>query len=260
MIDIALPIAYALLFWWFSTGALLYLDGLPRRSHRWSLLGAGLLALPAVYGLHVASAATGVANAYLAFTCALLVWAWVEMSFLMGFITGPRRTPCPSEARGWQRFSLAVGVIWHHELLLIACLGLIVAVSWGGENQLGAWTFLGLWLMRLSTKLNVFLGARNLNESWLPEHLAYLESYFTRRRMNALFPVSLALSLGITWLVFRAAFAADATAAESTGLLLLGSLLALGVVEHLFLMLPVSLDAIFRWGFRSRAAADERVS
>jgi putative photosynthetic complex assembly protein 2 len=52
-----LPVLYALFLWWFSTGLILYLDGLPRRSFRWSmlvatgLLGAALYHYPATFGL-----------------------------------------------------------------------------------------------------------------------------------------------------------------------------------------------------------------
>ena len=42
--DHGLPVLYALFVWWFSTGLILYLDGLPRRTFRWSMLGATVLA------------------------------------------------------------------------------------------------------------------------------------------------------------------------------------------------------------------------
>ncbi|WP_163591818.1 DUF3623 family protein, partial [Klebsiella pneumoniae] len=58
-----------------------------------------------------------------------------------------------------------------------------------------------LWLMRLSAKLNVFLGVRNLNEQFLPEHLRYMHSYFRQRSSNALFPVSV---IGVTALAASA--------------------------------------------------------
>jgi putative photosynthetic complex assembly protein 2 len=115
-----------------------------------------------------------------------------------------------------------------------------------------AWTFLALWVMRLSTKFNVFLGVRNLNEGWLPEQLGYLQSYFSRSSMNPLFPFSVTAATVVSFLVLRAGFGAEVPAHTSTGLLLVGSLLVLGVLEHWFLILPVSIDGLFRWGFRSR--------
>ena len=45
MADHAFAALYVLFVWWFSTGAVLYVVGLPRRSFRWTLLTAsGLLA------------------------------------------------------------------------------------------------------------------------------------------------------------------------------------------------------------------------
>ena len=38
-----LPLVYALFVWWFSTGVIIYLDNLPRRTHRWSMLAATVL-------------------------------------------------------------------------------------------------------------------------------------------------------------------------------------------------------------------------
>jgi putative photosynthetic complex assembly protein 2 len=49
--DHALPALYALFLWWLSTGVILYLDRLPRRTFRWSMLGATALAAAALYGL-----------------------------------------------------------------------------------------------------------------------------------------------------------------------------------------------------------------
>lgn len=252
MSSAAAPIIYTLLLWWFSTGIILYLDGLPPRTYRWSLLGAGLMAVPALICLYISAGIATPMGAYVAFTCALLVWGWIEMSFLMGVVTGPRRTACPPGARGWRRFRCAWQAIAHHELLLAATVLLIASLCLTGENRVGLWTFLTLWLMRLSTKFNVFLGVRNLAENWLPEGLRYLGSYFGRRPMNALFPFSITATTVATILVFKAAVAQDVGGFEANGLLLIGSLLALGVIEHWFLILPLTLDRLFRWGFRSR--------
>ena len=129
---------------------------------------------------------------YAAFTYAVFVWGWHEMAFFMGFITGPRRTACPAGAAGWRRFGLAVQACIDHELAILATGVAVLWATWHAPNQVGLWTFLALWGMRLSAKLNVFLGVLNLGEAFLPAHLAYLLSYMRRRRMNALMPVSLA--------------------------------------------------------------------
>jgi putative photosynthetic complex assembly protein 2 len=84
-----LPIAYTLFAWWFSTGVLLYLNGLPRHTHRWTMLGATVLLGIALVGLVATRDDTRVTGAYLAFTCTLMVWAWQEVAFLLGYVTGP---------------------------------------------------------------------------------------------------------------------------------------------------------------------------
>jgi putative photosynthetic complex assembly protein 2 len=252
--DIGLPVLYTLFVWWFSTGAILYLDGLPRSTYRWSMLGATALLVGALHGLAVSSADPSVTGAYVAFTCSVIVWGWVEMSFLMGFVTGPRQGPCPAGARGWARAGYALQAILYHEVALLAAAAAVVAVTWDGANQTGTWTFLILWVMRLSAKLNVFLGVRNLYAEFLPEHLRYLQSYFTQRPMNLLFPVAVTASTVAAVLVWREALGAGAGAFDVAGLTFLGMLLALAVLEHWFLVVPLPATALWKWGLRSRTA------
>ena len=77
-----------------------------------------------------------------------------------------------------------------HELAIIASAVVIVAITWDAPNQVGTWTFLLLWAMRQSAKLNFFLGVLNLSEEFLPKHLAYLRSFLARKPMNLLLPIS----------------------------------------------------------------------
>jgi putative photosynthetic complex assembly protein 2 len=254
VLQYGLPVLFTLFLWWFSTGLILYLDGLPRHTFRWSLLGVTLVQALALYGLAVSGADTRVAGAYLAFGCALLVWAWVEMTFLMGWITGPRRAPCPEGCTGRQRFGYAVLALLYHELAIIACAAAVIALTWRQPNQVGTWTFLILWGMRLSTKLNVFLGVRNLNEEWLPEPLQHLRSFFTQKPMNLLFPVSVTAATAIATLLIQRLLEADIGAFEVVGLTLLATLTVLAILEHWFLVLPLPFEALWHWGLRSRAA------
>lgn len=257
MSTILAPLLFALLLWWFSTGLILYLDGLPEHTYRWSLLGATLLAIPSLWGIVVFSQQETLLATYAVFTCALLFWGWVEMSFLLGFITGSRRTGCPPGARGWRRFGYAWQALSHHELTLFAALLAVVALTWDAANPVALWTFTSLWLMRLSTKLNIFLGVRNLSENWLPLRLRYLQTYFTLKPMNWLFPLSITAATAAAFLVFRAALAPELPPHEATALVLVGTLLALGILEHWFLVLPVTIDTLFRWGFRSREGSGQ---
>lgn len=240
---------YALFVWWFSTGLVMWVVGLPRRTHPWSLLFVTLLMVASLFGLSAAADDPGAGGAYWAFTCAVLIWAWQEVGFLMGIVTGPRRTALTSGARGMTRLSQAIGTILHHELALLVSGAAVFAVSFGAENQVGLWTFAILWVMRLSAKLNLFLGVPNRGEEFLPDHLRYLASYFAHRPMNFLFPVSVTGATIVAALLGWQALDGPESAA---GPALLVALLALAILEHWFLVLPLPSIALWRWGLTSR--------
>jgi putative photosynthetic complex assembly protein 2 len=251
MIYIA-PLLFTLFVWWFSTGVILYLDGLPRRTFKWTMLGATLLAVLGFVGLRASSAVETPAAAYCAFTCALLIWAWQEVAFLLGIVTGPRRVACPADTSGWPRARLAFQTVAHHELALLVLGAGVVAATWGQPNHTGLWTFAVLWAMRQSAKLNVFLGVRNLSEEFLPKHLKYLQSYFRRARMNSLFPIAVALATWLAVLAWQAALADGINAFEATTLTFSATLLSLAILEHWFMVLPLPFAAMWNWGMRSR--------
>ncbi|MEQ8264862.1 putative photosynthetic complex assembly protein PuhE [Pseudohaliea sp.] len=242
----------ALLGWWLSTGVILYLNLLPRDSHRWSVLAFSTLGLFSLTLLpHVAGDPTPL-GAAAGFAIALAVWGWLEISYLMDFITGTHNRPCPPEARGWRRFRLALGTSIHHELAVAGAGIAIIALSWGGDNQVATGTYLVLWIMRWSAKLNLYLGVSNFNEHWLPERSRYLVTYMRKRRMNYLFPVSITLGTAGTVLLLRAAIGAGDDFGR-LGNTLVCSLLALAVLEHWFLVLPLRDSALWQWAI---SAAD----
>lgn len=256
MAEHGFPVLCVLFLWWSSTGLILYLDGLPRSSFRWTMLGATILALAALAGLWATKDEATVAGAYAAFACGLALWGWHETSFLLGFVTGPRRTPCPEGSTGWRRFGHATEAVLHHELAIAATAAAVAALTWGGANQVGTWTFLALWLMRLSAKLNLFLGVPNLAEELLPPHLRYLRSFFDRKPMNPLFPVSVTAATAATLLLAQAASVDEASAFEAAAFTFLAALMALAVLEHWFLVLPLPETALWGWALRARAVAD----
>jgi putative photosynthetic complex assembly protein 2 len=258
MTPIALAVLFAVFIWWFSTGVVLLLNGMQRRSYRWSLGLSTALGLVALYAVAHTARQTSAAGAYCAFTSALLVWGWHELSFLTGWITGPRTTAIAPGLGGWPRFVQAVRAILWHELGILAVGLVIVAITWGAPNQVGTQTFLVLWAMRTSAKLNLFFGVRNLSEEFLPPHLAYLQSFFRRRPMNALFPLSVLASSAVLVLMAMQALDPATPAISALGLTLVGTLLALAILEHALLVLPFSSTALWRWAMatrRSRSAA-----
>ena len=247
------PALYTVLLWWFSTGVILYLNGLPRATHKWTFAAATVLLGVSLLGVAASASDTRVSGAYLAFTAALMVWAWQEVGFLLGYVTGPRRLACPPGARGWRRVGHAVMAILYHELALIVLGAAILALTWQQPNQLALWTFGVLWLMRLSAKLNVFLGVRNLNEQFLPEHLRYMHSYFRQRPSNALFPVSVIAVTALAAAAWHSAVAMSFGAFEVTAFSFVAMLLSLALLEHWFMVLPLPSEKLWDWGMRSRA-------
>lgn len=243
----AAPVACALFVWWFATGVILLLVRRPRATFPWSLLAAGVIAAGALWLLAATRDDTTVAAAYLAFGCAVALWGFLELGFLTGIVSGSRRHGCAAGCGGWRHFGHAVAAILHHELAIIAMGLAVLAVAWGAPNPVGAWTFLVLWVMRQSAKLNLHFGVRNLGEEFLPPHLHYLKSYFRRRPINPLFPISVIVPAIVAALLVRAALAPEADAFIVAGHLLVGTLLALAVFEHLLMVLPVSLEGLWRW-------------
>jgi putative photosynthetic complex assembly protein 2 len=245
------PALFTLFVWWFSTGAILYLDGLPAHTYRWSMAGATVVLAAAFAGLAATAGDASTAGVYCAFSCAILVWGWIEMSFLMGWITGPRRTACPPGATGWKRLTYAFEAIAWHEVALLVGLLAVAACTWGAPNQFGVWTFLALWIARQSTKVNLFLGVRNFSEDFLPEQLKYLQTYFTRRPLNPLFPLSVSVFSVAAAMLWNEAFNST-DPALAAGYSLLATLLTLAVLEHWFLILPINFGKLWEWGMGSR--------
>ncbi len=248
------PLLFALLMWFIGTAAVVWLDSLPARTFRTSLTLAGLVAVAATMLVWARADDAGAGGAYLGFGAAILIWGWHEMSFLMGHVAGPNRSECPVGATGWTRFRAATATVIHHELAIAATAGVLVAITWGAPNQAAPLTFLLLFALRLSAKLNLYLGVPNLSDEVFPAHLAYLKSYFRTRRMNPLFPVSILFGGGVAVWAWIAAEAAPANSGASATATLLAGLAVLGVVEHLFLVLPLRDAKMWRWASNTRAA------
>jgi len=252
-----LPALYAVFAWWFSTGAILYLDGLPRRTFRWSMMAATLISGLALYGLFTSRSDTTPNGAYVAFTSGLFLWAWLEMTYYMGFVTGPRRQLCPAGCSGWRHFGHAVQSSLYHELATIGLATTIYGATRGAPNQIALWTFVVLWWVQISAKLNVFLGVPNVSADFVPEHLAFLKSFLTKKPMNLLFPVSVTASVVLATLAAQRAMSAEAAPFDAAGLAFLATLMALAVLEHWFLVVPIPIDALWRWSLTSRGTTGE---
>jgi len=254
---IGLAVGFAMLVWWFTTGIILFLDGLPTGTFRRSMTGASVLAIGALFLLRSSAFDASTAGAFVAFSSAIVIWGWLEMSFLMGFIMGPQRQAYLGVRGGWRHFRQATRAIIHNELAILGTAALLALLTWQTPNPVALWTFLVLWSMRLSAKLNLFFGVPNTGEQFLPPHLAYLKTYFNKRRMNLLFPVSiLGSTIALVVLVQKLLMAEGGF--QITGLALVSALLALAILEHWFMVLPLPTDKLWQWGLRGTAPQASR--
>ncbi|WP_017667981.1 putative photosynthetic complex assembly protein PuhE [Sandarakinorhabdus sp. AAP62] len=256
MTEFALPLLFATVLWFVATGFVLWLDKLP--SHTWpvSITLASIASGFAMGGIIATAEETSSWAAYVAFACALVLWGWHELSFLMGFVTGPNRNPCPPDARGWRRFRLAAATLIYHEVAMFGCLIVMAAATWGKANQTATLTFLLLFVMRLSAKFNIFAGVPHLSTEMMPDHMRYLASYFRIAPPRWFFLASVSgIAVLAAWL---ADLALSSQGGIATGYALAFALVALAFIEHGFLVVPWQDTAMFRWAMpemaRQRAA------
>jgi putative photosynthetic complex assembly protein 2 len=252
MKDIAPAIAYALFVWWFTTG-LVFISVLRKRATaRLSLIGAAILFPVSLCALAISAAHTGLAAVYVAFSASVVLWGTQEVGFLTGFLTGPRPLACPPGATGLARASYAIKAILYHEVALIVSGLAVVAVTWHGANQFGALTFLVLYVMRVSAKLNLFLGVPVLNDEIMPADIVHLRSYFRRGPVNAFFPIAMLLSVLMMVFFIDAAGDPDASFPSETGYTLVAALTALAILEHVFMLVQLPVEKLWRWSTRLR--------
>ena len=258
------PLLAALLFavalWWLGTGVVLYLQQrlVPREGAgvmNGTALAIGTAAALAVVALLWSGGTGGAASSLIAFAAAIVLWGTLELSHYLGLVTGTHERRCPVGARGWRRFRLALGTSIWHELSVLGAGLMLTTLLWSAENPAGLYTFLVLWLMRWSAKLNLFLGVPNFSTEWFPARLSHLASYVRHAPVSVLYPVSLTLAaLAVVQLVSLAVAAGERHALVHA---LPAALLLLAVVEHVFMALPFADTRLWNRVFGLREAATE---
>jgi putative photosynthetic complex assembly protein 2 len=246
-----LPFAATLVLWFASTALIVWAVNRPPATYRKSLRWGAAVGIAGVATIAATMNSGGAAAAYVAFGGALAVWGWQELAFLTGALSGPRRQKASAGAGRAQRFREATAAVIHHELALAGTALLLVAMSWGAVNQVGAAAFGLLFVLRVSAKLNIHLGVPNLSEDLLPDHLDHLKSYFGPRRINVALLLSVVATAALAVWLGQRALAAPA-GGEAVGASLLFALAALGALEHLLLALPVRDGALWRWAIPAR--------
>ncbi|MAW88458.1 MAG: photosynthetic complex assembly protein 2 [Phyllobacteriaceae bacterium] len=239
----------AAVVWWLSTGLVLIAVRRASRGDRqgWAVMaGMTLAGLAGVALLAFGRDQLTPLGSYAGFFGALLVWAWHEAAFLTGLLTGPSKDECPEGLTGLARFRAAFLAVRDHEIAILVTAAILWLGLIGGQNHFGLATFLLLWGMRISAKFVIFLGAPNAVSELMPARIAHLKSYFNTDGITPLFPLVIAAAAGL--LIVLCVGASQAQAPHSTvGHLLLATFMALAILEHFILVLPVSDAALWRW-------------
>ena len=238
--------------WWLLTGIALIAVHQPQRRRRVVFVLVSLIMM-ATWSVIPSNVIDGspLASA-VGFLLGLLIWAWLEISYLLGFVTGPNHKPCPEGATSWQRFMGGLGTTLYHELAVLMMVALLGWISYGSINTTAVNTLIVLWLMRWSAKLNLFFGVRHFNEEWLPSHLGYLVGYLRIDRASWLLPLTTFLGIVATTALYQLGYGAGSVA-QQLSFYLVATLMLLATVEHLFLMFPFQESILWRW-----AASDGR--
>jgi putative photosynthetic complex assembly protein 2 len=238
-------ILYVIVLWGLSTALIFYLDSLPTTTFRWSMAAATLALMGCAFAiLHFKSDSSTLAIS-LSFAAGLLAWGWTEMALYMGYITGPRKQRCAEGCSGVKHFGHAVSANLWHELVVI----LFAVLIWLSDNTTALWCFAMLWLMHLSARLNVFLGVRNVSAEFVPDHMDVLKGFLRRRRMNALFPFSVfALATLTVYLAIQP---------QTLAITMAATLAAIGLLEHILLMLPLPIEKLWHWSLSPKVKSDD---
>lgn len=252
MLEFWMAIVVAVAGWWFFTGLILWCVHLPVRHHDTLFRFASVIFIIALALTPSITAQTTVTGVVMSFTLAIVLWAWLELGYLIDKVGGLHKRTCPAHATLLKRFSTGLGTCVYHELGVVVTGLLLAILAEEGVRSVAFWTYSTLWLMRWSAKLNLILGVRNYNREWLPASLQYVDSYIQRRKMNLLFPVSMGLSV---WVLVEIVIAAHDTVLvnEQIGYTLVATLITLGALEHVFLMAPLGEGRLWDWASRPKS-------
>jgi putative photosynthetic complex assembly protein 2 len=253
MSDYLIPIVSVVLIWWASTGAVLWLArGLDRQMNVRLIIMTVLCGM-GFAGVVISTAHHTQASVYLAFISAILIWGWVEFTLLSGMITGSTNEVCPEDISEFERFKLAFKTIEHHEYALVAMLIALAVLDSTSGSGMAIKTFALLWIMRLGAKLTIFSGAPELSTNMIPQRLSYMKSYFRHDRISVAFWLSLA---GCTALLLTGLYAltnVQNDAVVQLQVTMLSTLVALAILEHIFMVLPIADSKLWGWALGKKS-------
>jgi putative photosynthetic complex assembly protein 2 len=254
------PFIVTIMIWFIATGLVAWADNRDAKTFPKSLMIGGIGGIAGLLVILFVSQSVSVLAVYAAFVGALMVWGWHEIGFLTGAAAGPRRVPASPGLTGTRRFAEASATVIHHEVVLAITALVLISLSWNMPNQIGATVFVLLFGMRLSSKINIFVGVPNSSVEMLPPHLEYLKTYFGRNRMTWLLGASIIAITAMALVFGSMALRAPVGSPEMVGASLLTTLCFLGALEHVFLALPFRDGMLWGWAFRGRAATGSPAS
>jgi len=240
----------AIFSWWFATGIMLmsvrYADRAGGDAHILTLVTAFPVAV--LGGVAVVESLSNVhqSGAYFGFIGALCIWGWIELAFLTGIITGPRRDQCPEHLCVMGRWKHAWGVLAYHEIsLLLGFIGLLV-VSWSAPNITAVMTYGILFFARIAAKLNLFFGVPRINLQFLPDKLSHLHSLLRKGPLTIVFPVSLGfLIISLIFIHSLVSIVEHPGVHVAHGLLI--TLIGLALLEHILMVVPLPDAKLWNW-------------
>ncbi|MEC8612349.1 MAG: DUF3623 family protein, partial [Pseudomonadota bacterium] len=121
-------LATAVSSWWLLTGLALLLAHQSGQRARAGFMLVSVLALAALLLVPFNASLNTPMAAAIGFILGLIIWCWLEISYLLGYVNGPNHQPCPPQLKVWDRFKGAVSTTIYHEACVVgavACLALI---------------------------------------------------------------------------------------------------------------------------------------
>ena len=253
----------AVFFWWFLTGLILFIvkkvDDINHDSHILVTLALSPIIFLGLYLYANSLSSMTLTSIYGAFFGSLLIWAWFELAFLTGFLTGPVKTNCPANISNGERFFHAWRNMAYSEVGLLAVLLTLTLISASAENRVGLWTFWILFFARICAKLNLFLGVPNVNTEFLPSPVKHLASYFKVGGTSWFFPISISLISFTLFFWVDRIFSIQSDDILVVGYTLLASLTALALVEHWFMVVPIRDAELWKWMLPTSVSKKEKL-
>jgi hypothetical protein len=116
-----------------------------------------------------------------------------------------------------------------------------------------------LWVLRQSSKINLFLGVPVTNDELMPEAVKFLKTYFVRKSVGSFYPMSVTAATAVLVIMIQRIIEVAVTPFEVVSLTLVSTLFALGVLEHWFMLLPLPAITLWGWGVRSPFPPEEMI-